>query len=226
MSPQLFLFDLDGTLIDSRADLAAATNRMRARHELAPLPMEKVASYVGDGVRMLALRALEGAPIDVDQATAEIGEAYAENLTDHTRPYPGVDDGLRTLHADGHQLALVTNKPAPHARRLVDHFGWARLFDLLLGGGDTPELKPSPLPLQIAMQRTGHTRATTWMVGDHHTDIEAARRAGVRSVYLQCGFGHAGTETPDWVFADFQAFTAHVRAMGPLDSAPDRRTVN
>lgn len=226
MNPNLFLFDLDGTLIDSRADLAAATNRMRARHGLPPLPLETVASYVGDGVRMLALRALEGESIEVDQATAEIGEAYANHLIDHTTPYSGVDEGLRALHADGHQLALVTNKPALHARRLIDHFGWTSLFSVLLGGGDTRELKPSPLPLQIAMQRTGHSPASTWMVGDHHTDIEAARRAGIRSIYLQNGFGHPGAETPDWVFADFPAFTAFVRDMGPMNPPPDRRTVN
>lgn len=209
MKSQLFIFDLDGTLIDSRRDLAAATNRMRALHGLAPLPLETIASYVGDGVRMLAIRALEGAPVDMDLAASEIGEAYAEHLTDFTTAYPGVEEGLRDLYRAGHALALVTNKPAPHARRLLEHFGWASLFAVQLGGGDTPELKPSPLPLQTAMQRTGHTPADSWMVGDHHTDLEAARRAGIPSVYLESGFGHPAGETPDRVFADFQAFTRH-----------------
>lgn len=207
-APQLFLFDLDGTLIDSRADLAAATNRMRAMHALPPLPLATVSAYVGDGIRMLALRALEGAPVDPDLAAREIGAAYAERLTDRTTAYPGVDAGLRALRAAGHDLALVTNKPAPHARRLMDHFGWTPLFSVLLGGGDTPELKPSPLPLQTAMQRTGHAPETAWMVGDHHTDLEAARRAGIRSIYLESGFGHPGAETPDLACPDFPAFAA------------------
>ena len=206
MPPQLFLFDLDGTLIDSRADLAAATNRMRALHALPPLPLAKVASYVGDGVRTLALRALEGAPVDPDLAAAEISAAYAEHLVVHTTAYPGVDEGLRALRAAGHALALVTNKPAPHARRLLDHFRWTPLFAVILGGGDTPELNPSPLPLQTAMQRTGHLPVDTWMVGDHHTDLEAARRAGVRSIFLQSGFGNPGLEKPDLVVPDFSAF--------------------
>ena len=208
MKSQLFLFDLDGTLIDSRADLAAATNRMRERHGLAPLPIDTVASYVGDGVRTLALRALEGAPVDPDLAAREIGAAYAEHLTDHTAAYPGVDAGLRALRAAGHVLALVTNKPGPHARRLFEHFGWTPLFAVLLGGGDLPELKPSPLPLQEAMRRTGHVPGNSWMVGDHHTDLEAARRAGVRSIYLASGIGHPGEEKPDLTFPDFGAFAA------------------
>ena len=207
-APQLFLFDLDGTLIDSRADLAAATNAMRALHGLPALPLEKVASYVGDGVRTLALRALEGAAVDPELAAREISAAYAEHLTDRTTAYPGVDAGLRALRAAGHDLALVTNKPAPHARRLMDHFGWTPFFSVLLGGGDTPELKPSPLPLQTAMQRTGHGPETTWMVGDHHTDLEAARRASIRSIFLESGIGHPGAETPDLVCPDFAAFAA------------------
>lgn len=204
----LFIFDLDGTLIDSRADLAAATNQMRAQHDLPPLPVETIVTYVGDGVRQLAIRALEGAPVDPDLAATQIGAAYAEHLIDFTKPYPGVTDGLRALHAAGHTLALATNKPAPHARRILNHFEWAPLFAVLLGGGDTPELKPSPGPLQIAMQRTGHSTATTWMVGDHHTDLQAARRAGVRSIFLASGFGHAADESPDRVFPDFSAFVA------------------
>ena len=209
MKPQLFLFDLDGTLIDSRADLAAATNRMRAQHRLPALPLEKVASYVGDGIRTLALRALEGAAVDPDLAAQEISAAYAEHLTDRTTAYPGVDAGLRALRAAGHALALVTNKPAPHARRLFDHFGWTPLFSARLGGGDTPELKPSPVPLQEAMRRTGHRPENSWMIGDHHTDLEAARRAGVRSIYLESGIGNPGAEKPDLRFPDFAAFVRH-----------------
>ena len=181
---------------------------MRALHVLPPLPLEKVIAYVGDGAKVLAIRSLEGAPVDPNLAAAEIGAAYAERLTDATVPYPGVEEGLRALRATGHDLALVTNKPAPHARRLLDHFGWTSLFAAILGGGDTPELKPSPLPLQEALRRTGHAPGTSWMVGDHHTDLEAARRAGVKSIYLESGIGHPGAETPDLVCPDFAAFAA------------------
>ena len=150
----------------------------------------------------------ESGSIVVEIGIKEISAAYSEHLTDRTTAYPGVDAGLRALRAAGHDLALVTNKPAPHARRLMDHFGWTPLFAAILGGGDTAELKPSPLPLQTAMQRAGHGPETTWMVGDHHTDLEAARRAGVKSIYLASGIGHSGAETPDLSFPDFAAFAA------------------
>lgn len=210
MKPQLLLFDLDGTLIDSRADLATAVNQMRARHILPPLPLETIASYVGDGIHVLAIRSLQGSGIDPDLATAEIAKAYAAHLTDSTVAYPGVDAGLHALHAAGHTLALITNKPGIHARALCEHFGWSSLFSVLLGGGDTPELKPSPLPLQRAMERTGVAPADTWMIGDHHTDLQAARQAGVRSIFLEYGIGHPRDETPDITFPEFIAFTDHL----------------
>ncbi|NLB65266.1 MAG: HAD-IA family hydrolase [Lentisphaerae bacterium] len=215
MPPQLFIFDLDGTLLDTRRDLALATNRMRTKHGLPPLSLETVVTYIGDGVRMLALRALEGAPADPDLAAADIVAAYAAHLVVHTAPYPGVDTGLRALRAAGHALAVATNKPAPHMRRLLDHFGWADLFAVQLGGGDTPELKPSPQPLEQAMRATGHTPATSWMVGDHHTDLEAARRAGIPSIFLEYGYGNLGNEAPTRVFSDFSAFITDFLAPKP-----------
>lgn len=208
MKPQLLLFDLDGTLIDSRADLTAAVNRMRERHDLPPLPLDLVASYVGNGVGMLARRSIQGTGIDPKLATTEIAEAYTEHLTDATRAYPGVDAGLKALHTAGHTLALITNKPGVHTRALCEHFGWTDLFAVLLGGGDTAELKPSPLPLQAAMERTGFTPTDTSMIGDHHTDIEAAKNAGVRSIFLENGIGHPGDLTPDFTYPDFKAFAA------------------
>jgi len=208
MTPQLLLFDLDGTLIDSRADLAAAVNRMRKRHHLRPLPLDTIASYVGNGVGMLARRSIQGAEIDPELATAKIAEAYAAHLTDATTAYPGVDEGLHALHAAGYTLALITNKPGVHARALCKYFGWTPLFTVLLGGGDTTELKPSPLPLQLAMERTGFAPADTWMIGDHHTDLEAARNAGIRSVFLENGIGHLSDLTPDNTYPGFEEFSA------------------
>lgn len=204
----LFLFDLDGTLIDSRRDLARATNRMRQRHDLEPLSLDVVVSYVGDGIGKLASRAVAGTGVDPEAARREVEAEYAAHLWDETRPYPGVEEGFRTLKTAGHTLGLVTNKPAPHTRRLFDHFGWTDLFAVRMAGGNTPELKPSPLPVLEAMNRTGFPPEQTWMVGDHHTDLEAARRAGIRSIFLQSGLGHTGQETPTRTCANFAEFVS------------------
>lgn len=204
-TPPLLLFDLDGTLIDSRGDLTTATNIMRHHYRLPPLSQETVSGYVGDGMRLLAARATKETHIPVDEATRILSEAYAQHLTEQTVPYPGVEETVRQFFEAGIPMGLITNKPSAHAHRLFDHFGWTRLFAIILGGGDTPELKPSPLPLQVAMQRLHHLPGTTWMVGDHHTDLEAARRASVRSIFLQSGIGQQGGETPTLILPDFAA---------------------
>lgn len=202
----LLLFDLDGTLIDSRRDLATATNLMRADHGLPPLDLPTVVSYVGDGLSKLAERALQGAPVPIPTALRELSAHYADHLLDQTAPLPGVPDSLRALRDAGYALALVTNKPAAHARRIFDHFGWTPLFAVLMAGGDTPELKPSPVPILEALRRTATPPDRALMVGDHHTDLEAARRAGIPSVFLQNGFGNTGSETPTHAFPDFASF--------------------
>ncbi len=115
-------------------------------------------------------------------------------------------DSRRALRDAGYALALVTNKPAAHARRIFDHFGWTPLFAVLMAGGDTPELKPSPVPILEALRRTATPPDRALMVGDHHTDLEAARRAGLPPVLLHNGFGNTGAETPPHAFPDFAAF--------------------
>ena len=97
----LLLFDLDGTLIDSRRDLATATNLMRADHGLPPLDLPTVVSYVGDGLSKLAERALQGAPVPIPTALRELSAHYADHLLDQTAPLPGVPDSLRALRDAG-----------------------------------------------------------------------------------------------------------------------------
>lgn len=208
MRTKLYLFDMDGTLVDSREDLAEAANAMRRAYGLPDLSVERVSGYVGNGLRKLAERALEGAPVDADEALRTLNAAYAECSTRRTRPYPGVDEGLRALAAAGCDLGVVTNKPAEHAERIVRAMGWAGLFRVRMAGGDTAELKPSPVPILEAMRRTGHTPEETCMVGDHRTDLEAARRAGVRSVFLANGIGVEAPERAGRICADFRAFVA------------------
>ena len=203
MESQLIIFDLDGTLIDSRADLAAAVNHMRAHYNLESLPLERVSSYIGDGVRKLVERSLQGATVDVDEALAINKAYYLSHLTVHTSLYDGVADGIRQIVDAGHQVALLTNKPGDPSREILKHFGLSDYFAATVGGGDGPNLKPEPDGIFQCLEICGVETSNAWMVGDHHTDLAAAQNAGIRSMLVEYGFGHAGGYKPTAHFASF-----------------------
>lgn len=200
---RLLIFDLDGTLVDSCRDLATAVNLMRRHFELPPLTVEAVTGFVGDGVRMLVTRALQGTTVDVDEAMRVQAPLYRDHLLDETVLYPGVEQGLHRLHALGYVMAVGTNKPADACERILEHMKIRGLFARVMGGGSTPNLKPHPEMLHAIMKATGIPAAETWMIGDNHTDIESARRAGLRSVFLTYGYGHKGVEHPDHTVRSF-----------------------
>lgn len=195
--PQLLIFDLDGTLVDSCRDLATAVNLMRRSYGLPPLTVETITGFVGDGVRLLVTRALQGTTIDIDEAMQVQAPLYREHLLDETALYPGVREGLHRLRELGHVLAVGTNKPADACERILQHFRIRPLFAQVMGGGSTPHLKPHPEMLQIMMRATGVVPGDTWMIGDHHTDLESGRRAGAHCIFLSYGYGNKGAETPD-----------------------------
>jgi phosphoglycolate phosphatase len=197
------MFDLDGTLIDSRADLATAVNLTRADYGLAPLATDTVAGFVGDGIHKLVERAFHDHPVDLREAVRRCARHYHEHMFDHTRLYPGVADGLARLRAAGCRLAVITNKPAAACRAILRHLEIEPLFAVVVGGGDTEHLKPHPEPLLKILDQLRAPPTAAWMIGDHHTDLRAARAAGVRSVFLEYGFGHAGGERATRMFGSF-----------------------
>lgn len=207
------IFDLDGTLVDSRKDLATGINLMRAHYELPPLSVETVTGYIGDGIRKLVERSLQGADIDVDEALALDKTFYAEHMLDETHLYPCVEKGLTML--SGHALAVLSNKPGGPTRQIVRHLGVGGLFFRMLGGGDLPNLKPAPDGIEALMKESGISKENTWMIGDHHTDLEVARNAGVKSGFVTYGIGHAGEFTADQIWNGFEElvefFTNSVR---------------
>ena len=140
METQLLIFDLDGTLADTRADLATGINLMRKHYGLPPLDMETVTGFVGDGIRKLVERSLQGAAVDLDEALELDRRYYREHMLDRTVLYPGVADGLHKLSAEGHALAVLTNKPGEPARTILKHLGAEKLFFRIAGGGDLPNL--------------------------------------------------------------------------------------
>lgn len=200
---RLLIFDLDGTLIDSVEDLTTAVNRLRKDHHLPPLSADVVRRHVGDGARKLVERSLAGHATDIETAVRAYRSYYEQHMSDTTALYPGVQEGLRRLRAAGYHLAVISNKPADFCRTLLARLGIADLFCCALGDGDTARLKPDPAPLLEAIRRAGVTPNETWMIGDHHTDLEAARRAGTHSLFVTYGLGESGSEEPDQQCKDF-----------------------
>ncbi|MGH8620149.1 MAG: phosphoglycolate phosphatase [Burkholderiales bacterium] len=188
------LLDLDGTLLDTIADLAAATNEMRVALDLAPLPEVRVRAFVGKGLAKLVKRALtddlEGEP---DAALFARGEAvfhacYAAVNGRHTTVYPGVREGLEQLRAMGLPLACITNKSARYARPLLVQVGLADFFPLVVGGDTLPQRKPDPAPLLHACRHFGVEPGMALMVGDSHNDVEAAHAAGCPIFCVSYGY--------------------------------------
>jgi phosphoglycolate phosphatase len=209
MTAQLLIFDLDGTLIDSRADLTAGINHMRCHFGLAPLPRETVSGYIGDGVRKLVERSLQGTSVDFEEALLINKEYYYSHLTVDTHLYEGVDKGIRTLSDAGHVLAVVTNKPGDPSREILKYFGLTDFFSAIIGGGDVAGLKPEPDGILECLRLTGAESGDTWMIGDHHTDLAAAKNAEVKSAFAQYGFGHGDVYEANAFFASFSELVGY-----------------
>ncbi|UXY14378.1 phosphoglycolate phosphatase [Chitiniphilus purpureus] len=197
MTLRAFAFDLDGTLIDSIADLAHAANAARADLGLPPLPQATVQGFVGDGAASLVARTLAGEHAanwhgtpEQQQAMARFDAHYKAGLTIATRFYPEVQETLHTLHELGYRLAIVTNKPERYTLPLLRELGVSERFDVIIGGDTLTEKKPSPLPLQHVLDTLGLTPAQLLMVGDSKNDVLAAKAAGTPSVLVSYGYGH------------------------------------
>ena len=145
MSYRHFVFDLDGTLIDSRQDLADAANAMLATYGAPALPVPDVVAMVGEGAKVLVTRALAraGVTADPDEALPRFLAAYDERLTATTTPYPGVLDTLAQLHVTGH-LSVLTNKPHGATARVLEGLGLAPFIAAAIGGDSPYGRKPAP----------------------------------------------------------------------------------
>lgn len=202
------LFDLDGTLIDSGADLSASGNWLRVRFGLPPLSQERVAGYVGDGAEALVRRLLERPEGDVEGALDAFKRHYHEHCLDRTALYPGVAPTLEALEARGHALAVVTNKPERISRRILDGLGVGRRFGSVVGGNTCVHKKPHPEPLLRACADLGLAPAAAVMVGDSRVDVEAGRNAGAATIGLLGGIGDEAllrAAAPDLLLARFEA---------------------
>jgi phosphoglycolate phosphatase len=215
----LVVFDLDGTLVDSSADLAAGVNAMLARVApgAAPLSVEVVRSFIGSGARNLVARSVvqAGASIPPEDALPVFLEEYAARLTDSTRFYPGVEDALDRLEAC--TLAVLTNKPGDMSRAILDALGAGDRFFRVYGGGDFPSRKPDAAGLLRLMAEAGAPARDTVMVGDSAIDVRTGRAAGAVTIGVTYGFDaeSLAAEPPDAVLhslADLPDLLGRLRA--------------
>jgi phosphoglycolate phosphatase len=173
-------FDLDGTLVDSRADLAAAVNYVMRRLGLPEVPPPRLYTYVGEGARVLVERALGPAHRDrLEEGVALFMPWYAEHLLDATRPYPGMVEALAALAERGAALSVLTNKPVAMSRAILDGLGLSARFVDVIGGDSLPTRKPDPAGLKRLRAATGTARDRMLLVGDSAIDVRTARAGGV-----------------------------------------------
>jgi phosphoglycolate phosphatase len=213
------LFDLDGTLVDSVPDLAAAVNTVLAEHGLKPLAQSDIAGMVGDGVAKLVERALlarGGGNVALGPAVERYVALYETNATTLTRPYPGVPEVLAEFGRAGVRMGVCTNKPEHATRAVLDGLGLARFFPVVLGGDSLEARKPDPAPLLAALGRLGSAAAESAMIGDHRNDLLAARAAGTSIIFARYGYGLAtlGTLAPDAMIGSFAELPQALRALG------------
>lgn len=211
------VFDLDGTLIDSAPDINAAGNAALAAEGLPGVSLAQTRSFIGNGAGVYVKR-LEGAvadrhdPARVQRMRARFAVEY-ETAHTLTRLYPGVEDALATLRADGWRFGLCTNKPIAPTRTVLAHFGWLDLFEQVIGGDSLPVHKPDPAPLLSVIGAMGG--GPVLYVGDSEVDAGTAQAARVPFALFTQGY----RKTPvariphDRAFDDWAGFPAVVRAL-------------
>lgn len=205
MSFKALLFDLDGTLIDSRDDLADSVNLMLSELNLANLPSETIYNFICEGVFNLVNRSISASlqkesEKDFSESAVEVfRKIYAENCLVKTKIYEGVAETLDKL--GDYQKAVVTNKPHDFSVKILEDLEISQHFSLVIGGDSFPERKPSPVPLLSAVEKLGFSFDEALMIGDSWVDIEAGKNANIKT--CGCVFGFRGREELEKAGADF-----------------------
>ena len=210
------VFDLDGTLIDSRLDLAHSVNNILASLGRNKLPVETVLAFVGDGAEDLIRRSLIATGISPEEAAAMLAnlmplflDDYYENCLVHTLPYPGVISMLERF--SDYKKAVLTNKPAAHTEKVLEGLGLRRYFEVIVGGDGPLGKKPAPGGFGYILSSLNTTPEETWMIGDGMQDLRVAKAIGCRFVAFLEGIGDPVAMTaagPDHAIHNFEELTA------------------
>jgi phosphoglycolate phosphatase len=186
--PPVLIFDLDGTLVDSKKDLALSVNHVRSTFGLSALREEEIAAFIGDGAQMLIQRALGAATSasDVQSGLHLFLSYYREHMLDESVLYPGVAETLGRL--DGCRLAVLTNKPVRFSRLMLQGLGILDRFAAVYGGNSFERKKPDPIGIFQILSDTGGAIDDTWMIGDSSVDVLTGRSAGVTTCGVSWGY--------------------------------------
>jgi phosphoglycolate phosphatase len=225
------VFDLDGTLVDTAPDLIDTLNLIFTRHGLPGLPFETARALIGRGARAMIERALaaEGrnsSPADVDQLYAPFIAHYAAHIADRSRPYPQVEMALDRLAAEGHRLAVCTNKLEFLSKHLLDTLRLAGRFAAICGQDTFGVQKPDPEIFLQTVRRAGGDPKRAVMIGDSETDIRTARAAGAPVIAVDFGYTDAPVATlrPDWIIGSFAALPAAIADLRLMKNPVDAQT--
>jgi phosphoglycolate phosphatase len=211
----LVIFDLDGTLIDSKLDLAHAVNATRAHMRMGPLEHEMIYSYVGNGAPVLLRKALgpDASDAEVQTGLEYFLAYYRDHKLDYTHLYPGVRDALRELQAADTKMAILTNKPVNISRAIIDGLGVASFFFQIYGGNSFEQKKPHPMGVETLLAEAQVAKQRAVLVGDSSVDIRTARNAGIACVGCTWGFQPESlvTDPPDWLIEQMAELPAIVQ---------------
>jgi phosphoglycolate phosphatase len=197
-----FVFDLDGTLIDSKLDLVLSMNATLVYLGRKPLEHEQIAGYVGGGVPLLIKRALgeNGTEEEIEKGIVHFLDYYREHMLDNTLPYPGVRECLDALR--GREMAVLTNKPVKFSQAIIAGLNMSQYFRYVYGGNSFEKKKPDPIGLYRLLRDFGIAPQELMMVGDSDVDIQTARNAGTLACGLTYGLGKMQPEFPPDLLLD------------------------
>ena len=189
MTYDIYIFDLDGTLLDTLDDLAASVNHALALHGMPLHGTDNIRRFVGNGVRNLVIRAVPGGQDNplIESVLASFKTHYSEHNLDRTKPYDGIMQMLHTLKENGRKTAVVSNKFDAATKRLCNHF-FGNLIDAAIGEREGIRRKPAPDTVNEALRLLGGDRQKAVYIGDSDVDIATARNAGLPCISVSWGF--------------------------------------